>query len=169
MSRSEGPFARTRRSFLASGLGAASAGVMLPFVSSFLPLQAGAQPATAPPPPRPAPQPGTRLVLLGTRGGPGIDLTRAEASSAVVVDGVPYLVDCGYGALRALVASGIGFQQVGAVFFTHLHDDHTSDLPALLSHQWTGGKTTPTDVYGPSGTERLVQAALDFLRPNVEI
>jgi ribonuclease BN (tRNA processing enzyme) len=165
MSKSERPFERTRRSFLATSLGAAA----LPLFSSFVPLRSAAQPPTGPPAPRPPPRPGTRLVLLGTRGGPGIDLTRAEPSSAVVVDGVPYLVDCGYGALRALVASGIGYQQLGAVFFTHLHDDHTSDLPALLSHQWTGGKTTPTDIYGPSGTERLVQAALDFLRPNVEI
>jgi len=37
---------------------------------------------------------GMRLILLGTQGGPNLNLTRAETSSVVVVDGQPYLVDC---------------------------------------------------------------------------
>src|SRR5690606_24199715 len=88
----------------------------------------------------PAAQPGTRLVMLGTQGGPNVTLTRNEAAAAVVVDGRPYLIDCGYGTLRALVESGVGYLQIGQVFLTHLHNDHTSDLPALLSHQWTGSR-----------------------------
>lgn len=116
-----------------------------------------------------AARPGTWLVLLGTRGGPSIDVTRAQTASAVVVDGRPYLVDCGYGALRQLVASHLGYLQLDTVFFTHLHDDHTGDLAALLSYQWTNGKTTATDAYGPYGTASLVQAALAFFRANVEI
>ena len=81
--------------------------------------------------------------------GPASTVDRSETASAVVVDGVPYLVDCGYGTMRALVASGLGFQPVSTVFLTHLHDDHTADLAAMLAHQWTGSKATPTHVYGP--------------------
>ncbi len=114
-------------------------------------------------------RPGTSLVLLGTHGGPGIDLTRAQTSSALVVDGMPYLIDCGYGAVRQLVASHVGYLGVNCVFFTHLHDDHTADLAALLSFQWTNGKTTPTDAYGPFGTTRMVEAALEFFGANVAI
>ena len=95
-------------------------------------------------------------MLLGTRGGPGIDPTRAQTASAVVVDGRAYLVDCGYGAVRQLAASNVGYLQVSTIFFTHLHDDHTGDLPALLSYQWTNGKTTATDAYGPYGTQQLI-------------
>jgi ribonuclease BN (tRNA processing enzyme) len=126
----------------------------------------------AQPPPaanRPPPPPGTRLIMLGTRGGPGVSVDRTESASAVVVDGVPYLVDCGYGTMRALVASGIGYQPVSTMFLTHLHDDHTADIAALLSHQWTGSKATPTNVYGPYATERTVQGAIEFFRANVEI
>lgn len=112
---------------------------------------------------------GTRVVLLGTQGGPNVTLRRSEASSAVIVDGRPYLVDCGYGTLRALVESGVGYLQIGEVFLTHLHNDHTSDLPALLSHQWTGSRMEPTVVYGPPGTARLVSAAVAFLEPDAEI
>ena len=112
---------------------------------------------------------GTHLVLLGTRGGPGVDLKRAETSSVVMVDDTPYLIDCGYGTMRDLVECGIGYLQLSTIFFTHLHDDHTADLPALLSHQWTGSRTDPTDVYGPYGTEAMVAGALAFFKANTEI
>jgi ribonuclease BN (tRNA processing enzyme) len=131
-------------------------------------VQGGGAATGAPQQSRPT-TPGTRLVLLGTRGGPGIDLTRAQTASAVVVDGVPYLVDCGYGTVRQLVASNVGYLQVGTVFFTHLHDDHIGDFGALLSYQWTNSKATPTDAYGPYGTAKLVEAAIGFFEPNVEI
>ena len=172
------PSERARRRALATLARLAGASAALPLVASLAPATAVAQarpPVPGPaapggPPARPAPQPGTRVVMLGTHGGPGIERDRAQTSCAVVVDGVPYLVDCGYGSLRQLVLSTIGYQQLDTIFFTHLHDDHTSDLPALMSLQWTGGaKKTPTEIYGPSGTARLVDAALDFLRVNAEI
>jgi ribonuclease BN (tRNA processing enzyme) len=112
---------------------------------------------------------GTWLVLLGTRAGPGIDPARAQTGSAVVVDGRPYLIDCGYGTLRQLVASNVGYLQISTIFFTHLHDDHTGDVPALFSFQWTNGKTTATDAYGPYGTARLVAASVAVIHDNVEI
>jgi ribonuclease BN (tRNA processing enzyme) len=120
-------------------------------------------------PPQRGPRPGTWLVLLGTRAGPAIDLTRGQTGSAVVVDGRPYLIDCGYGTVRQLVASNVGYLQVNTVFFTHLHDDHTGDMSALLSYQWSNSKTTPTDAYGPYGTSRLISACIQVVRGNVEI
>lgn len=114
-------------------------------------------------------RPGTWLVLLGTRAGPGIDLTRGQTGSAIVVDGRPYLVDCGYGTVRQLVASNVGYLQISRIFLTHLHDDHTGDVPALFSYQWSNGKTTATDTYGPYGTKRLVAASVAVIRANVEI
>ena len=113
--------------------------------------------------------PGTWLVMLGTRGGPGIDPARAQTACALVVDGRRYLVDCGYGAVRQLVAANVGYLQIDTVLFTHLHDDHTGDLAALFSYQWTNGKTTPTDAYGPYGTVQLVEAVVSVLRINAEI
>jgi ribonuclease BN (tRNA processing enzyme) len=134
--------------------------------------QSGAPaPAARPLPPGPPPpaDEGTKLVLLGTRGGPGVDLARSQTASVVVVEGVPYLFDCGYGAVRQLVASGLGIQRVSTLFLTHLHNDHTSDIAALLSLQWTGSKATPTEVYGPYGTARLVEGAIAFFRADAEI
>lgn len=149
----------TRRNALQAAAGLATLAWLPPIFAQY-----GAPARAAPPV-----IPGTRLVMLGTRGGPGVDLARGETASVVVVDGVPYLVDCGYGTMRALVAAGIGYLPVHSMFFSHLHDDHTSDLAALLSHQWTGSKSTPTNIYGPYATEAMVKGAIEFFRPNVEI
>jgi ribonuclease BN (tRNA processing enzyme) len=128
-------------------------------------LGQGGGAAPAPPPP----QKGTQLVLLGTQGGPNVNLRRSQAANAIVVDGRTYLVDCGYGTLRSLVAAGLGYQQIGTAFITHLHDDHVADVAALLSLQWTGSKREPTDVYGPFGTTAMVDAAIAFAKANTDI
>jgi len=112
---------------------------------------------------------GTRLLFLGTHGGPGVDLQRAMTSTAVLVDGTPYLVDCGYGTVRNLFACGLGYAGVDTVFFTHLHNDHILDLPALLSLQWTSNKMHPTTSYGPYGTAGMVEGAKAFFAADVGI
>lgn len=119
-------------------------------------------------PPTPA-LTGTHLLFLGTHGGPGVDLQRAMTSTAVLVDGKPYLVDCGYGAVRNLFACGLGYAGVDTVFFTHLHNDHILDLPALLSLQWTSNKKLPTTSYGPYGTAGMVEGAKAFFAADVGI
>jgi ribonuclease BN (tRNA processing enzyme) len=111
----------------------------------------------------------SKLVLLGTQGGPNIRLQRAETSNALVVDDVVYLIDCGYGALRNLHAADLQYRDVSTVVLTHLHDDHISDLPAFLTHQWTGGRIDRTEVYGPYGTADMIKAAVQFMKPNTEI
>ena len=112
---------------------------------------------------------GTKLVLLGTQGGPNYTATRGECASAVIVDGQPLLVDCGYGALAALKKAGINHRQIADVFLTHLHDDHTADLAALLVRQWTDGRVAPTAVFGPFGTKKMVDAVLAFGEANAAI
>ena len=113
---------------------------------------------------------GTQVVLLGTRAGPGVDLKRAQTATAIMVDSVPYLVDCGYGTVRNLSAGNIDGQKIEKLIFTHLHNDHTTDTPALLSLQWTGGRTTPLDCYGPYGTAAMVRAIVGtpHRRPSVD-
>ncbi len=84
-------------------------------------------------------------------------------------DGQPYLIDCGYGALAALKKAGVNHRQIGRVFLTHLHDDHTADLAALLIRQWTDGRVDPVTVAGPFGTRRMVEAAIAFGEANAAI
>lgn len=110
-----------------------------------------------------------KAILLGTQGGPNFNLVRGESASVVQLDGRLYMVDCGYGALGALVRAGLNYRDVGQVFLTHLHDDHDADLVSLLGHQWTGGRVEKTTVHGPAGTARLVAAAVRYNEVNEEI
>src|SRR5262249_11697603 len=71
--------------------------------------------------------PKTQVVLLGT-GTPNADPDRSGPAVAIVVNGTPYLVDCGSGVVRRAVAAarknGIPALQVTKlqkVFITQLH------------------------------------------------
>jgi ribonuclease BN (tRNA processing enzyme) len=113
---------------------------------------------------------GTQLLLLGTQGGPGLTANRTQSSSAVIVDGRTYLVDCGYGALKSAVQAGLTLGVISNVFITHLHDDHTADIAALLALKWTASQTPgEATIYGPYGTAAMVDAAIAFSKANVDI
>jgi len=118
-------------------------------------------PAT-PPPAVPTGSPRTRVVLLGTAGGPALRPGRSSPALAIVVDGVPYLFDCGYGVGRQLVDAKISPTAIRAVFVTHHHSDHNADLGNLLVLAWATGLKTPVDAYGPPRTTELIDLALQY-------
>jgi ribonuclease BN (tRNA processing enzyme) len=109
----------------------------------------------------------TRLVLLGTAGGSVYyaDQWRRGVASAVAVGGAVYLVDCGEGvAVRYRQAGlgppgfGHGLEDLRAIFFTHLHSDHTVGYPGLLVAGFQNGlryQTRPIQVYGPGRRGRV--------------
>src|SRR5205085_3304757 len=111
---------------------------------------------------------GTVVITLGTAGGPLPRAQRAQAANLLVVNGTPYLIDAGDGAVRRIVRAGYDFRQVGKIFITHAHSDHTNGLATLLNAQWEYQRREPTEVYG-SGAEALVQGAIAYLTPNAEI
>ena len=78
------------------------------------------------------PQKGTRLILLGTKGGPRVGGERSNPASVLVVDGVPYVVDCGQGVSRQLVRAGIPLNTLNHEFITHMHSDHNLEYGGLL-------------------------------------
>src|SRR5690348_6898972 len=55
---------------------------------------------------------GTRLILLGTKGGPTYSATRSEPSQVVIVNGNLYVVDCGAGVAYQLVRAGLSLTQL---------------------------------------------------------
>ena len=91
----------------------------------------------------------TKLVLLGTGGGPAPKVTRAAPAQAVVVDGVTYVVDCGNGVARQMARAKLAFGSLRAVFVTHHHSDHNADFGNLFLLLWAGGLDRPVDAYGP--------------------
>ena len=103
------------------------------------------------------PQRRTRLVLLGTAGGPRPRAARAAPAQVIVVDDVAYVIDCGDGVARQLVFSGISLASVRHVFITHHHSDHNAGYGNLLLLAWTAGLRTRVDAWGPAPLERMTR------------
>ncbi len=110
--------------------------------------------------------PRTRVVMLGT-GTPVPDPDRSGPAVAIVVDSAAYLFDAGTGVVRRAVAAsragvpGLAAPQLGRVFLTHLHSDHTLGLADVLFTPWIQGRKAPLELYGPPGTQRLVRGIID--------
>ena len=100
----------------------------------------------------------TRLILLGTAGGPRIFPHRAAPSQVVVAEGRTYLVDCGEGALRRLAEAGFHVHEVEHLFIGHLHSDHIADYGNLLLLSWASGRQQPIDVWGPPPLKAMTDA-----------
>jgi ribonuclease BN (tRNA processing enzyme) len=91
----------------------------------------------------------TRLILLGTAGGPTPKVRRAAPSQAIVVGERIYLIDCGDGVARQLALAGLPTQQLRAVLITHQHSDHNAGYGPLFLLSWGAALSRPVDVYGP--------------------
>ena len=70
-----------------------------------------------------------------------------------------YVVDAGDGVARRLAKAGINVREIGTIFITHHHDDHTAGLGTLMSVAWDNQRTQPINVFGPPRSEDLVKAA----------
>ena len=112
---------------------------------------------------------GSRLITLGTSAGPPPRAHRAQSSNLLTVNGTHYIIDAGDGVARRLAKAGINVREIGIVFITHHHDDHTAGLGTLLSVAWDQQRTKPIHVYGPPRTEELVMAAVQYFRISAEI
>ncbi len=112
----------------------------------------------------------TRLVLLGTAGGPvwWPNCDREGISSALVVGDAVYVVDCGDGVGRRYkqaqlgpintVSGMTGMENLRGIFLTHLHSDHTMDFFNLFLYGWYDGLTgvkQPVQIYGPGRRGQL--------------
>ena len=109
----------------------------------------------------------TEVLFLGTAGGPPLRLDRSEPSTLLIVEGRPYLIDCGIGTMRRMLRAGVKSEQVRTIFFTHLHADHDLGLADVMANdffrQSVAGRREPINIYGPPQTKELVEAAFHFI------
>ncbi len=131
----------------------------------------GRAPAQVAPAARRFPSKGDVIVTLGTHGGPGLTKERSEPATLLIVDGRPYLIDCGIGTMRRLLDAGAPSQTIAAIFITHNHPDHALGLVDVLANDFLavdfggrGGALRTFQIYGPPETPALVSAAYNFIR-----
>ena len=101
----------------------------------------------------------SRLILLGTAGGPTPKTTRSGPSQIVVVGDRGYVVDCGDGVARQMMAAGV-FRTLRHVFITHHHSDHNADYGTLLLLAWGDALRTRVDTWGPPPLARMTDLFL---------
>ena len=96
----------------------------------------------------------SRLILLGTAGGPTPKTTRSGPSQIIVIGDRGYVIDCGDGVARQMMAAGV-FRTLRHVFITHHHSDHNADYGTLLLLAWGDALRTPVDTWGPPPLARM--------------
>jgi ribonuclease BN (tRNA processing enzyme) len=111
----------------------------------------------------------TRIVLLGTKGGPRVgEAGRSNPSTLILINDVPYLVDCGYGVTKQLITANVALDRLRYIFITHHHSDHNLEFGPLLYNTWITGLPAHVDAYGPPGLEKMAQQFFDYLKFDID-
>ncbi|HYV51154.1 MAG TPA: ribonuclease Z [Dongiaceae bacterium] len=94
---------------------------------------------------------------------------RSSPALAITCDDFQATVDGGSGTLRRQAELGFDFRKTSALFFTHIHPDHTLDVLAFLfAQKVVGGESVqgePVEIVGPPGFERYLEHLREGVRP----
>ena len=109
--------------------------------------------------------PPNEFVTLGTMGGPVGSPTREQPANALIVGEAVYLVDAGDGAASGLRRIGYQMPALRGVFLSHLHFDHSGGMLAVLGRRAQVEVPGPLPIFGPPGTQHLVEGLLTGMEP----
>jgi ribonuclease BN (tRNA processing enzyme) len=104
---------------------------------------------------------GTKLVMLGTAGGPVPGRSRKMTSHVMLSNGAAYILDCGLGVTDRFAETGIPFNAVRSIFITHHHPDHNCEYGPFLLVGWVNGLRSSVRSYGPPPLKEMTE---DLLR-----
>jgi ribonuclease BN (tRNA processing enzyme) len=113
-------------------------------------------------------QGGTKLILLGTGGGPRPRKASSGSAQVVVTNGAAYVIDCGDGVGRQLAFAGVPLTSLRHIFITHQHSDHTADYGNLLLLSWTTGLNSRVDSWGPPPLARMTQLFFEMNASDID-
>jgi ribonuclease Z len=102
-------------------------------------------------------KPAIKVTLLGT-GDPQPIIERFGPSILVQAGGQNLMFDAGRGCLQRLRQIKISYNNIDALFITHLHSDHIVGLPDLWLTGWLiSQRATPLKVFGPKGVDTMIK------------
>ena len=99
----------------------------------------------------------SKLILLGTGGGPRPRTERSASAQVIVTNNAAYVIDCGNGVARQLVMAGVPLTSIRHLFITHQHSDHNADYGNLIWLAWAAGLSTRVDTWGPQPLEKMTK------------
>lgn len=112
---------------------------------------------------------GTRLILLGTGGGPRPRTTRSASAQVIIINDAAYVVDCGDGVARQLAAAGVPLTTLRHIFITHQHSDHNLDYGNLILLAWAVGLETRLHTWGPPPLEKMTKLFFEMNSYDINI
>ena len=96
-----------------------------------------------------------KLQVLGS-GGPELDDGRVSSSHLLWVDGkAKVLIDAGSGSAHQFGQVKAQFPDLQAILLTHLHVDHSADLPVFIKGSFFTKRTNDLLVLGPQGNQLM--------------
>jgi ribonuclease BN (tRNA processing enzyme) len=111
----------------------------------------------------------TRLIFLGTAGGPRPKTVASAPAQVILVNDTPYVVDCGNGVPRQLALAGVPLPTLRHIFITHQHSDHNADYGNLILLAWASGLHTRVDTWGPPPLEKMTKLFLEMNAYDIDI
>jgi ribonuclease BN (tRNA processing enzyme) len=110
----------------------------------------------------------TRLILLGTGGGPRPRTASSASAQVILVNDEAYVIDCGNGVARQLVFAGVPLPRLRHIFLTHHHSDHNADYGNLISLAWAAGLQSRVDTWGPPPLEKMTALFFQMNASDIE-
>lgn len=104
----------------------------------------------------------SRLILLGTGGGPTPKPNRSAPAQVIVVNGASYVIDCGDGVARQMVLAKLKLAAIRSIFLTHQHSDHNADYGNLVLLAWAADLSKRIDAYGPPPLIEMTRLFLEM-------
>jgi len=106
---------------------------------------------------------GWQLQVLGS-GGPELNDGRASSGYLLWHDGkARMLIDMGGGSMLRFEQSGARLEDLDVILLTHLHVDHSADLPYLIKASFFSDRSRDLPLYGPTGNQ-LMPATTEFVQ-----
>ena len=113
-------------------------------------------------------QPRTKIVFLGTKGGPRVGVGPSNPANLLMVNGTPFVIDCGMGVSHQLVSAGVPLDSVKYIFISHHHSDHNLEYGNLVYSAWATGLSTPIQSFGPKGIEAMTKTYWELNKFDVD-
>ncbi len=99
------------------------------------------------------------LIFIGTGSGK-TSLSRFHASILISTSNTNLLVDAGDGISKALLMQDIQYNSIEGIFFTHLHSDHYTGLPSLITQMKMNERRKDLNIFADPGLMQVLKGML---------
>lgn len=115
------------------------------------------------------PQKRTKIILLGTKGGPTLGTSgRSNSATLILINDVPHLIDCGYGVSRQVISAGVALDRLRYIFITHHHSDHDLEYGTLFYNAWVAKLSSLVNAYGPVGLRKMTRDFFSYMKFDID-